>query len=199
MTAFPYAPVGVLIGCLLFGAMLLLIALTVAGTTKWPAIFGLVTAAAMVLFVTVGPSRDVDVGGGGGLNLVPLDSIVHMYRTNPNRALVALNLLGNVLMFVPIGFFAATLAPRNMKRNAAEIKAGAGFASAACVGLVFTSSIELYQLRAGRVFDIDDMLLNVVGSLFGGLVAFLALKIFNTWLTKESKNATEARIRPTSV
>ncbi len=60
-------------------------------------------------------------------------------------------LLGNVVMFVPFGFFAALLW-RNFTARRALL-----------TGLAITAFVECWQLLVGRTFDIDDLLLNTLG------------------------------------
>lgn len=65
------------------------------------------------------------------------------------------NIVGNVLLFIPYGFFACYYI---------DLKS---FFKA--FGLIFVASlsIEFTQLLIGRVFDVDDILLNVIGGMIG--------------------------------
>lgn len=71
-------------------------------------------------------------------------------------------LAGNVVMFLPFGFFPGLLRSRCSWRWAlAE-------------GLCITLGIECWQLLIGRAFDVDDLLLNTLGVLCGyGLARLL--------------------------
>lgn len=74
-------------------------------------------------------------------------------------------LLGNIVMFVPFGFFAALL------------WRGWTWLWALCLGLCLTDFIECWQLCVGRAFDVDDILLNALGVLCGyGLWRLLNLQ-----------------------
>ena len=65
------------------------------------------------------------------------------------------NLLGNVVMFAPFGFFAALLwRGWNGKR-------------ALAAGLAVTAFVECWQVLAGQYFDVDDIILNALGFLCG--------------------------------
>lgn len=64
-------------------------------------------------------------------------------------------LLGNIVMFVPFGFFAALL------------WRGWTWRRALALGFCLSGFIECWQLCVGRAFDIDDILLNVLGVLSG--------------------------------
>lgn len=71
------------------------------------------------------------------------------------------NVIGNIVLFIPYGIFASTYAKLEKWYQA--------------FGLVFFAScvIEITQLMIGRVFDIDDILLNI----FGGLIGYFMYKI----------------------
>lgn len=64
-------------------------------------------------------------------------------------------LAGNLVMFVPFGFFAALL------------WRGCTWGRSLLSGLFLSGLIESFQLCVGRAFDIDDILLNVLGVLWG--------------------------------
>ena len=65
------------------------------------------------------------------------------------------NIAGNLIMFLPFGFFAALLW-RNFTWGRAFL-----------VGLCITAGVECCQLAVGRAFDVDDLLLNTAGALLG--------------------------------
>lgn len=86
----------------------------------------------------------------GTFNLIPLRT----FALDPWSVMI---LLGNVIMFFPIGFFYVLLWRRNSWKHILLI------------GLLTTICIEVVQLFVGRTFDIDDILLNTIGVLLGGL------------------------------
>ena len=96
----------------------------------------------------------------GTSNLVPFKE---MFRYKITSRLFVKNIIGNILLYMPFGFFIT-----------AYINERKIFPT---VLLTFISSlsIELVQLLIGRVFDIDDIILNVIGSIIG----FLIYKLFN--------------------
>jgi len=68
------------------------------------------------------------------------------------------NLVGNVVMFLPFGFFAALLWRKwDGKR-------------ALLAGLGMTACIETWQILVGRCFDVDDIILNTLGVFCGYLL-----------------------------
>jgi len=80
--------------------------------------------------------------------------------------LVLINIMGNVLAFVPFGIFVGYFL-KNSKYT---------FLKTILLGLVFTVAIEGIQLitRVG-ICDVDDILLNFIGVVTGGAFS----KIFN--------------------
>jgi glycopeptide antibiotics resistance protein len=92
-------------------------------------------------------------------NLVPGRTIVE--ELTGGRPLGVFNVVGNVAMFVPLGWLLVLATARRPLTVA--VVAG--------VGLSVT--IELVQSLIGRVSDIDDVILNGTGALVGGCVALL--------------------------
>jgi glycopeptide antibiotics resistance protein len=97
------------------------------------------------------------------VNLVPARTVVGIIRDFPG--LVIQQLLGNVVMFVPLGFLLPLLSTRYRR-----------FAMTAAVGLSASVGIELVQLAmrltliSRRSVDVDDVILNVTGACLGYLV-----------------------------
>ena len=90
-----------------------------------------------------------------------------MFRYKLGTRLFYRNIVGNVIMFVPYGFFASYYI--DLKN---PIKAF-------LIVLFASVSIELTQLAIGRVFDVDDILLNVFGGMLGFLIYFILRKIYD--------------------
>jgi len=78
------------------------------------------------------------------------------------------NIIGNVLLFVPYGFFACYYI---------DLKS---FFKALCLIFTASLSIEITQLLIGRVFDVDDILLNVIG----GMIGYFIYNILRKLVTK---------------
>lgn len=87
-----------------------------------------------------------------GNNLVPFKEIM---RYEFGSRLFIKNVIGNVVLFIPYGLFASLYTKIEKVFSA--------------FGLVFFASVtvEVTQLLIGRVFDIDDIILNVIGGLIG--------------------------------
>jgi glycopeptide antibiotics resistance protein len=106
--------------------------------------------------------------GGTGVNLMP-GSGIRTTLNNVNRDLGLLNLVGNVVMFAPVGFL-MPLATRLSLRGVVVV----------CVSL--SVSVELLQLMLGRSLDVDDVLLNT----FGGALGAAAGVTVAAWLRRRS-------------
>lgn len=109
--------------------------------------------------------------GYGGINLVPFKE---MFRYSFGSPKFIKNVIGNILMFLPFGFFVSYY----LKAN----KVSYPF----ILTLIVSLTIELVQLRIGRIFDIDDIILNVVGG-FCGFLIYIALSAIESRLPKFMK------------
>ena len=84
------------------------------------------------------------------------------YRDQLGMFVVAANLLGNILIFVPYGFFVSMAGRRR------------GFFKTFFFSMFLSLAVETVQLitRVGS-FDVDDILLNTVGGVLGYIVFVL--------------------------
>lgn len=110
-----------------------------------------------------------DVGGVGTTNLTPFQEV---FRYEFGSRLFIKNVVGNVLLFIPYGFFVSYFLKE--KRTLIIL----------FLTLLVSLTIEYTQLKIGRVFDIDDILLNLVGGMLGSFVyiilsRFKGLFIYN--------------------
>ena len=94
----------------------------------------------------------------GGINLIPFKE---MFRYEIGSYKFMKNIIGNILLFMPYGFFSSCL--------------------------IASLSIECIQNYIGRVFDIDDIILNVLGG-FCGCLLFVALSAIKAKLPKFMKS-----------
>ena len=95
-------------------------------------------------------------------NLIPFRE---MFRYDFGSRLFFKNVLGNIIMFLPYGFFTSYFLK--------EKKLFPIFILTTLASL----TIEFTQLMIGRVFDIDDILLNIIGGVLGHYLYILILKI----------------------
>ena len=95
-------------------------------------------------------------------NFIPFKE---MFRYEFGSRLFFKNVVGNAIMFMPYGFFIGYFLKIDKKRTAIILS------------IITSLTIELTQLKIGRVFDIDDILLNVLGGLIGFCIYKFILKI----------------------
>ncbi|MFA9377798.1 MAG: VanZ family protein [Lachnotalea sp.] len=116
--------------------------------------------AVVVFSITVSPMYGFNTNINWQLvNFIPGQAYKSM-SVNP------LNLWGNILMFVPFGFIIPLLS-RRFRNARSIIFLGAGLSFA----------IEFCQLFLGRGTDIDDLILNILGTIIGYLMSLLVLRI----------------------
>jgi len=114
-----------------------------------------------------------------GVSLVPLRSIAQYIGVGSLRGAVMVNLLGNVVMFAPLGFYATAL--RKDKRILTNLL---------CVFL-FSLTAEIIQYVFARgISDIDDILLNCLG----GLLGIFFFKILTLLIKNEAKARTAVAV-----
>lgn len=95
-------------------------------------------------------------------NFIPFKE---MFRYRFASSLFIRNVLGNMLMFIPFGFFVSYFL--KLKKPYSIL----------LLSLLISSTIETTQLLIGRVFDVDDILLNVVGGIIGFAIWWVLSKI----------------------
>ncbi len=105
----------------------------------------------MCLFYVV-TVQDIDTSASDGFNIIPFKE---MFRYKIGSTLFIKNVLGNLIMFVPFGFFTAYILR--------EIK----FRWVLFITIIVSVTIELTQTQIGRIFDIDDVILNIIGGTIG--------------------------------
>ena len=108
----------------------------------------------------------------GGVNLIPFKE---MFRYEFGSYKFIKNIIGNILLFIPYGFFSSYyLSNKKISTNV-------------FLCLIATCCIETIQYYIGRVFDIDDIMLNVLGGFLGCLI-FVALTAIKAKLPKFMKS-----------
>lgn len=103
-----------------------------------------------------------EINSNSSINLVPFEEIL---RYSVGSDMFILNVFGNILIFLPFGFFISHYVK-----------------SKSVWPILITSTIlsivvETTQLNIGRSFDVDDIILNVVGSILGYLLYVVLKKI----------------------
>lgn len=98
----------------------------------------------------------------GMSNFVPFKE---MLRYKIGSKLFFRNIVGNILLYMPLGFFVTAYIDERK------------IFPTMIISLITTISIELVQLVIGRVFDIDDIILNLFGGFLGALIFTLLDKL----------------------
>lgn len=118
----------------------------------------------LCLYVVV-TGQDINYGG---INLIPFKE---MFRYEFGSYKFIKNIIGNILLFLPYGFFSSYYL--NNKKISTNV----------VLCLVASLAIECIQYYIGRVFDIDDIILNVFGG-FCGCLLFVALSAIKSKLPR---------------
>ena len=95
-------------------------------------------------------------------NFIPFKE---MFRYRVFSTMFFKNVIGNMIMFLPYGFFISYILKLDKKKIVLILS------------LLISITIEVTQLIIGRVFDVDDILLNVVGGLLGYFIYRIITKI----------------------
>ena len=85
-------------------------------------------------------------------NFIPFKEI---FRYQLFSASFIKNVIGNLIMFLPYGFFVSYFLGLDKKRTIFILS------------IIVSFTIEITQLYIGRVFDVDDIILNVCGGIIG--------------------------------
>ena len=102
-------------------------------------------------------------------NLIPFQEIIRFikYHAYLDFSIVVINLLGNVVAFMPFGALIRWVIDRKTK-----------WFQATGYTFLFSLCVELLQLVAKvGVFDVDDLILNTLGGLIGFWIYYLLLLI----------------------
>lgn len=91
-------------------------------------------------------------------NFIPFKE---MFRYELGSVMFLKNVVGNMIMFMPYGFFISYFLKAEKKTTIV------------CLSIIVSLTIEVTQLMIGRVFDVDDIMLNI----FGGLIGFYIYKL----------------------
>lgn len=112
------------------------------------------------------------LAGFGRINLVPFRIAVDSWKAlaGGNGIYPLINIGGNIVMFMPVGFFVSLL------WNGESLK------KAALAGFIASLTVELCQLPQARGTDIDDLWLNTLGAVLGYAVFCLIRWLKPQWI-----------------
>lgn len=97
------------------------------------------------------------------------------YRHILSTEAFLLNMVGNVVAFIPFGFSIPFLSRKQRK-----------FLNVAFLSFEFSLVIEMIQLifKVGS-FDVDDLLLNTIGGILGYIIFAISYHIYHRWYGKK--------------
>ena len=104
-----------------------------------------------------------DVSGEHGVNITLFKELT---RYELGSRLFYRNVIGNIALFIPFGFFTSFYLRLEKKRFVLFLT------------MLVSLVIEFIQLNIGRAFDVDDIILNVVGGFLGYLIYRILDKLF---------------------
>ena len=114
-----------------------------------------------------------DISGTHGINT---DFFQELTRYEFGTRLFYRNIIGNIVLFIPFSFFIAHI----FKVRSHLIMY--------LFALLISLTIETTQLYIGRAFDVDDILLNVIGGIIGFLIYKFVTKFILKSISKEKKD-----------
>ena len=114
----------------------------------------------------------VEMNSNSGFNIIPFQEI---FRYEVGSKLFIFNVFGNIMAFVLFGLIiSAYIRPKTV-------------VPPLIISLLVSATVEFVQLNIGRSFDVDDIILNVVGGIIGFLL-FIGLDAIRKKLPKIFQN-----------
>jgi len=126
----------------------------------------------LVIFFFTSLSFSRDMSSTVQMNLIPFKTITYYFSRLNGSYINVINLVGNILLFVPLGFFIPQISLSNKFKKLTHINL-----------LILASSIfiEVFQLLLLKgIFDVDDIILNTSG----GLLGYFAIITYN-WIPEK--------------
>lgn len=109
-----------------------------------------------------------------GTNLIPFKVLIDTYNQvfeQGNLSYFLINFLGNIILFFPFGFLIPLLWKTSGKLTVA-------------IGALISLFIETSQLLLKRGTDVDDIILNTMGVMFGVVLYRISVKHFKRMMWK---------------
>lgn len=130
--------------------------------------------AMIYLFLLFQLLTQVELNHNAGYNLIPFTEIL---RYKIGSEMFIYNVIGNILIFIPFGLIAANyLKPRTIF-------------PVFIISTIVSTTVEFVQRYIGRSFDVDDIILNVIGAIIGYLI-YIALTAVKKHLPKVFQSIT---------
>lgn len=124
----------------------------------------------MFALTGISPLSGLQLRQHGVFNIIPSHGIGIIMRC-PNNFFRIKNILGNIIMFMPIGFLLPIIwhKYRNLYKST-------------MFGMILSTSIEVMQIPLSRGTDIDDVILNTLGTILGYGIYIVIRDRCNTFL-----------------
>ncbi len=107
-----------------------------------------------------------------GMNFIPFKE---MTRYSIGSKAFFYNVIGNIVLFVPFGYFVSDYLKA---KKVSHIL---------IVSILISLTAELIQFKIGRAFDVDDIILNVIGSIIG-FMFYISIKAVKLHLPRFLQN-----------
>lgn len=107
-----------------------------------------------------------------GINLIPFKE---MTRYNIGTELFFYNVVGNIVLFIPFGYFVSDYLKAKRIHHIL------------IVSILISLTAETIQYKIGRAFDVDDIILNVIGAILG-FMFYISIQAIKNHLPKFLQN-----------
>lgn len=107
-----------------------------------------------------------------GMNFIPFKEIT---RYSIGSTQFFYNVIGNIVLFIPFGYFVSDYLKAKKTHHIL------------IVSVLISLTAELIQYKIGRAFDIDDIILNVLGAILG-FMCYISIKAIKNHLPSFLKN-----------
>lgn len=107
-----------------------------------------------------------------GFNLIPFRE---MTRYEMGSRMFMYNVVGNIVLFIPFGYFIS------------DFLKAKKISHILIVSIIASLTAELIQSQIGRAFDVDDIILNVVGAILG-FMFYISIQAIKNHLPRVLQN-----------
>lgn len=107
-----------------------------------------------------------------GVNFIPFKE---MTRYSIGSKGFFYNVIGNIVLFMPFGYFVSDYLKAKQTHQIL------------LVSIIISLTAELIQFKIGRAFDVDDIILNVIGAILGFMV-YISIRAIKNHLPKFLQN-----------
>lgn len=118
------------------------------------------------------------------INIIPLKSLCEFFSSLmegggnvENNEIAELNIIGNIILFVPMGLLLPVVDEKYKSMKQITF-----------LSVIASLLIEIIQLFIGRSFDVDDIIVNTIGAIFGYFIYLILKKIIHmnySWVQKK--------------